>query len=64
MRTFKSKSLTPLSTDKDIEKSNERTRFFPYATILECIQQSHPINNGFSVIGYRVTNDGIELIIK
>jgi hypothetical protein len=64
MRNFKSKSLTPLYTDKDIDKSNDRTRFFPFSTILECIQEVHPVNNGYEIIGYRVTNDGIELIIK
>jgi hypothetical protein len=64
MRAIKSQSMSPLYSDKDIEDSTERTRFFPYDSVISCINEVHPINSGLKVIGYRVTSQGIELVLK
>jgi hypothetical protein len=64
MRYFKATSLVPSLTNREVADSVGRTRFFPYSTILECINQVHPINDGLKVVGYRVTDDGIELILE
>jgi hypothetical protein len=64
MKPLKSKSIDPHYSDKYIESSTERTRFFSYESILECIDQVYPINGGIRVVGYRVTDDGIELLLK
>lgn len=64
MKTFKSKSLSHLS-DKDIENMCGTTQFISFESAIQLFRDYYKLMSlENKPIGYRVTEQGIEIIYK
>jgi hypothetical protein len=63
MRTFKSKSLVSHKTDFEIENGCHTVRFMSFEAAIQMFRQQYGLMElKDSPIGYRVTEQGIEII--
>jgi hypothetical protein len=63
MRTFKSKSLVSHKTDFEIENGCHSVRFISFEAAIQLFRQQYGLMElKDSPIGYRVTEQGIEII--
>lgn len=59
-KVLKAKSLTSFLTDEDIENKPGVTRFLSFESAISAFHKMYNIPDG--ILGYRVTNQGIEII--
>jgi hypothetical protein len=63
MQTFKSKSLVPHKTDNDIKNGCFSTRFISFETAIQMFRKEYNLTELKNApLGYRVTDQGIEII--
>ena len=65
MKTFKTKSLTPEKTDEQIEREYGATRFISFEAAIQLFREKYNLMElKEAPIGYRVTEQGIEILQK
>ena len=63
MEIYKTKSLTPAKTDKQLEQSFCATRFISFEAAIRMFRKEYNLTDkSDDPIGYRVTEQGIEII--
>ena len=64
MKTFKVKSLSPNKTDFEIEKGCHTTMFISFEAAIQLFRQAYnKMELKDAPIGYKVTEQGIEIIV-
>ena len=65
MKSFKTRSLNPAYSDKDIERGCRVVGFASFERAVRLIEsEDRRFNSNELLIGYSVTEDGIELIYE
>jgi hypothetical protein len=65
MKTYKSKSLVSHKTDEQIEREGGVTRFISFESAIQLFRQHYGLMElKDAPIGYRVTEQGIEIVFE
>lgn len=64
MTTIRAKSLSTKYKDSDIEALDSRARYVDYQQAINCYLEQHPLQNHEKVVGYRLTESGIIILIE